>query len=77
MMRKLSLPNKIVSLAMMLSLLPSLSVLAADELPKVLPRPDGKAADMSKPVQVYILMGQSNMLPMGRVKGEKEGTLEI
>jgi hypothetical protein len=41
-----------------------------------LPDPDGKPADMSKPVQVYILMGQSNMLPMGRVKGEKEGTLE-
>jgi len=34
-----------------------------------LPRPDGKAADMSKPVQVYILMGQSNMLNMGKVKG--------
>ena len=27
-----------------------------------LPDPDGKPADMSKPVQVYILMGQSNML---------------
>jgi hypothetical protein len=34
-----------------------------------LPRPDGKEADMSKPVQVYILMGQSNMLNMGKVKG--------
>jgi len=28
-----------------------------------------KAADMTKPVKVYILMGQSNMLSMGKVKG--------
>lgn len=40
-----------------------------------LPDPDGKPADMSKPVQVFILMGQSNMLPMGRVTGDK-GSLE-
>ena len=31
-----------------------------------LPDPDGKPADMSKPVQVYILRGRSNMLPMGK-----------
>ena len=41
-----------------------------------LPDPDGKAADMSKPVQVYILLGQSNMLGAGRVAGAKNGTLE-
>ena len=41
-----------------------------------LPRPDGKPADMSKPVKVFIIMGQSNTLEMGRVKGDKEGTLE-
>jgi hypothetical protein len=35
------------------------------DLPDVLPDPDGKEADMSKPVQVYILMGQSNMLGFG------------
>lgn len=35
------------------------------ELPDVLPDPDGKEADMSKPVQVYILMGQSNMVGFG------------
>jgi hypothetical protein len=34
-------------------------------LPEALPDPDGKEADMSKPVQVYILMGQSNMLGFG------------
>ena len=30
-----------------------------------LPDPDGRPADMSKPVQVYILLGQSNMLGFG------------
>jgi hypothetical protein len=30
-----------------------------------IPRHDGKPPDMSKPVQVYILMGQSNMSGMG------------
>jgi hypothetical protein len=39
-------------------------------------RPDGKPADMSKPVQVFILMGQSNMVGMGKIAGDKEGTLE-
>ena len=37
---------------------------------------DGKSADMSKPVQVFIIMGQSNTLEMGKVKGDKEGSLE-
>ena len=37
--------------------------------------PDGKPADMTKPVQVYILLGQSNMLGFGKVKGE-QGSLE-
>ncbi len=40
-----------------------------------LPRPDGKDADMSKPVQVYILLGQSNMLGFGKITGG-EGSLE-
>jgi len=35
------------------------------ELPNVLPDPDDKEADTSKPVQVFILMGQSNMLGFG------------
>ncbi|MHA1565822.1 MAG: hypothetical protein ACTSX7_10970, partial [Alphaproteobacteria bacterium] len=47
----------------------------AKDIPAELPRPDGKAADMSKPVQVYILMGQSNMLCMGKIAGGK-GSLE-
>ncbi len=40
-----------------------------------LPDPDGKPADMSKPVQVFILMGQSNMLGFGKIKGG-DGSLE-
>ena len=40
-----------------------------------IPASDGKPADMSKPVQVYILMGQSNMLGMGKITGG-EGSLE-
>jgi hypothetical protein len=42
----------------------------------VLPRPDGKPADVAKTVKVFILMGQSNMLEMGNVAGDKDGTLE-
>ena len=42
-----------------------------------LPDPDGKPADMSKPVQVFIVMGQSNTLEMGKVgPADKEGSLE-
>lgn len=52
------------------------SPLSAKELPEVLPDPDGKEADMTKPVQVFILMGQSNMLGFGKVQGDKEGSLE-
>ncbi len=40
---------------------------AARGIPATLPDPDGKPADMTKPVQVYILMGQSNMLCFGNV----------
>lgn len=39
---------------------------AADKLPD----PDGKPADMSKPVKVFIVMGQSNTLEMGKVAPE-------
>jgi hypothetical protein len=46
---------------------------AADTLPD----PDGKPADMSKPVKVFILMGQSNMVGMGKIAGaDKPDTLE-
>jgi hypothetical protein len=51
---------------------------AAAEVPAQLPPPDGKPADQSKLIQVYIMLGQSNMLGFGRV-GPKEtkGSLEF
>ncbi|MCE9611148.1 MAG: sialate O-acetylesterase [Chthoniobacter sp.] len=36
---------------------------------------DAKPADMTKPVKVFVLMGQSNMVGMGRIAGP-EGSLE-
>ena len=42
-----------------------------------LQRPDGKKADTSKPVQVFICLGQSNMLGFGRIAGDGEGALEF
>lgn len=42
-----------------------------------IPDPDGKEADVAMPVQVFIVMGQSNTLEMGKVSGaDKPGTLE-
>jgi hypothetical protein len=49
--------------ALLCSVMLTLSVLAESSLPA----PDGKEADMSKPVQVYILLGQSNMLGFGKI----------
>jgi len=53
-------------------------VAVAAESQSQLPDPDGKPADMSKPVQVYILLGQSNMLGFGKINPSKktpEGSL--
>ena len=68
-------PNLLIALAMALFVLPC----AAAEIPDPLPDPDGKPADMIKPVQVFILLGQSNMLGMGHIhpsKGKADGSLE-
>jgi len=58
------------------------SLVWAQEPPKAeAPKPDeakapaGKPADLSKPVKVFILLGQSNMVGMGKISG-KEGSLE-
>jgi len=61
----------IAAVALVLLALPAV----AAEVPDPLPDPDGKPADMSKPVQVYILLGQSNMLGAGKITGDKEGSL--
>ena len=39
------------------------------EVPTELPDPDGQAGDLTKPVKVYILAGQSNMVGMGDLSG--------
>jgi alpha-galactosidase len=43
----------------------------AAEVPSSLPDPDGKAGDATKPVKVYILAGQSNMVGMGNLSGAR------
>lgn len=52
-----------------------LILLASSALHAQLPDPDGKPADETKPVNVYILLGQSNMLGAGKIKGG-DGSLE-
>jgi hypothetical protein len=64
------LPQSFTSLCG-LALLAASPMMAAD-----LPKPDGKPADMTKPVKVFILMGQSNMLGFGKIAGTTDGTLE-
>ncbi len=44
---------------------------SASDVPSQLPDPDGKPGDASKPVKVYILAGQSNMVGMGNLSGAK------
>ena len=64
----------VLALAALVSMINMPTKLVAEPLPD----PDGKSADMSKPVQVYILMGQSNMLGFGHIKpakGKAEGSL--
>ena len=62
----------IAAVALVLLALPAF----AAEVPDQLPDPDGKPADMTRPVQVFILMGQSNMLGFGRIDPEDQnGTL--
>ena len=39
--------------------------LVVNDVPDELPDPDGEAADMGEPVQVFLLLGQSNMLGFG------------
>ena len=44
---------------------------AAKDIPAQLPDPDGKPGDATKPVKVYILAGQSNMVGMGDLTGAR------
>jgi alpha-galactosidase len=45
------------------------SVVGATKVPSVLPRPDKNPPDVKKPIKVYLLAGQSNMVGFGTYKG--------
>ena len=62
--------KSIIQLAAFALLLIALPVSAAD-VPAQLPDPDGQTGDTTKPVKVYILAGQSNMVGMGDLSGAK------
>ncbi len=47
------------------------NALHAAPIPAALPAPDGKPGDATKPVKVYILAGQSNMVGMGDISGAR------
>ena len=66
--------TKLFAALLGLSLMAS-PALAENPVNDKLPDPDGKPADMTKPVKVFIIMGQSNTLEFGKVKGEA-GSLE-
>jgi hypothetical protein len=53
-----------------------ISSIAAVALATTARAADAKPADMSKPVKVFIIMGQSNAVGMGNITGNKGETLE-
>ena len=69
--KRLSIP---AVLAILLAICSTIAIRSAAEAEGTAAA-QGKSADMSKPVQVYILMGQSNMLNFGKIKGG-DGSLE-
>ncbi len=59
--------TRLLAFALFLLSLPA----SAQDVPAQLPDPDGKPGDSSKPVKVYVLAGQSNMVGMGDLSGAK------
>ena len=57
----------LLAVAMAILALPA----TAETVPLELPDPDGKPGDATKPVKVYILAGQSNMVGMGDISGAR------
>ncbi|MCA9245553.1 MAG: sialate O-acetylesterase [Planctomycetales bacterium] len=71
----MNLPHPRISQTLLAVALLAMTPLALNAVEQ-LPDPDGKPADMSKPVQVYILLGQSNMVGAGKIgPAAKVGTL--
>ncbi len=64
-------PARIVAMFLLAAAVMACPLVAASakDVPAVLPAPDGKTGDASKPVKVYILAGQSNMVGMGEISG--------
>jgi hypothetical protein len=60
--------NRFIASAAVAFALVAMPVLGQDNTPAI-SRHDGKPADMNQPVQVFILLGQSNMVGLGKVKG--------
>ena len=60
------IPMKLLTFLALTSL-----ALPAKEIPTILPDPDGKPGAAAKPVKVYLLAGQSNMVGMGNLSGAK------
>lgn len=64
-----------IVLAVVIALSFSALATEAQETSIAIAKHDGKPADMTRPVQVFILLGQSNMVGLGKVKGG-ENSLE-
>ena len=64
----------------LLTVLPTALLIASSQAAAIQEQatnPDGNAADKPQPVQVYILLGQSNMVGAGKVgPADKDGSLE-
>ncbi|MFN7769617.1 MAG: sialate O-acetylesterase, partial [Planctomycetaceae bacterium] len=65
-MKRCSFPG-VLAVVATLSLAPL--PLVAQESPQAIPPHNGQPADMTRPVQVFLLLGQSNMVGLGKVQG--------
>ena len=59
--------SQLIAVTLFLSAVP----VFATDVPSQLSDPDGKPGNVTKPVKVYILAGQSNMVGMGNIGGAK------
>jgi len=72
----MKMPNPILSALSIVAAAALVLNSTAGETPAPLTRPDGKPADQTKKVKVFILLGQSNMVGMGDVgPTTNQGTL--
>src|SRR5512137_411648 len=62
-------PSRALRLTLAAFIFTVLPLLAATPIPLNLPRPDAQPGNTKKPVKVYILAGQSNMVGMGDISG--------